>query len=245
MTLLLQVTDNEDGTGGVLSLTGAGLSDVNTVQYVQWTGGVQVYPWTVIGTITGNGTLAVNPGSNLYQWVATGPVGLSPLVYGPLTAGVGQSIHFAIIEAVRARVASLALPGITSTNVLRRWIARVYEKLEGSITPPYILVAPIGGEVYERAGLADVLSQDNIGWPVVVVLVDKPGGDSNYKMNTLMWYRERIQKCLRNQRLPGVPRNIAAYIEPDAIVDVGAFQKGFFVSITVIHFYTRETRGLT
>src|SRR6185312_7337598 len=113
MPLALSISDNQDGTGGVSSITGTGGATVS-LYYVPATGQLSVPSFVLAGTRTGDGTLTVNPGAGYYWWFAQTGSTLSNFVYQNLSDD-SQSVHYRCLLAVQARIQGLNLQPAPTT----------------------------------------------------------------------------------------------------------------------------------
>jgi hypothetical protein len=239
MTLALAVVDNGNGTATATISGSSGAT--NSVYYAAWVGVAgQNYAWVLGGTRTGDGTLTINPGYGSWNWQLLSNGALGPMNYVPTVNASVSGHHYGILQAVQTQILSLNLSSIGS-NVILRWVPRIFTP---NGTPaedlPVCQIAPIGAE--DMQGL--VLSQDDAGYPVVIICADRQQGDVNAGLSTKLRWREQIRRLLINQRLPGTPVWTCRY-RPEAIVDVGAFSRNYLVSVDVAQFFVRETRGIT
>lgn len=240
MAVTLTVSDNADGTGGVATISGTA-GGTTTIYRSSFNGLMKAYSWTSVGTVAGNGTLAVAT-VGYWVWLAvnvnSGVTTFSSLYYQNLSNAT-DSVHYNIMEAVKNRIQSIGLTGIKDNRYFVRWIPRPLQNVDGK--PPYVYICPIGVE--QDASV--LMAQDDIGYPVGVFLVD--GADQNNILNLerdLQW-REQVAKSLRNQRLEGVTATLFnCKIEYGGIVDVSAFMKNYLVSALIFRFFVREQRGL-
>lgn len=242
MAVTLAITDNEDGTGGVATVSGVTGGTTTTVYYAVFTGVMQAYTWVSAGTVVGNGTLAVGLATGYYVWFATndnaGAVTASNLVYQNLTNTDTEAVYFQILEAVANRIELLNLSGINASKIIKRWMPR--ERQE-TANPPVIVISPMGTE--EDA--SKVMARDDVGYPVLVVMVDAANNDNVHQMNRNLLWREKIAKAIRNQRLPGVSEVYIGKIDYGSVIDPNSFMNNSWVSVLMFRFYTREQRGLT
>ena len=242
MSVTLAVSDSGDGTGGAATISGVASGASTAIYYAAWTGTEGALTGTLAGTVTGNTTLAVNPGSGQYQWWAlstlTGTTTLSNIVFQSLTDTDEVAIHYAILGAVKTRIASLGLSGLTTDRIYKKWMPRALESVE---TVPCVFVSPASAESYP--GMLN--NQDDVGYPVLVAVVDRLQGDSAANMNRDLLWRQKIQAAFRYQRLPGVPSVINCDIRPGLIIDDGAYQKNYLASGILFMFISRQGRGLT
>lgn len=241
---VLAVVDHLDGTGATASISGAGSLDVHQLYYASFDGMMDApHALTTSVTITGNASATLALPVGYYLWLArnTATDALLPICYQNISDASVEAKHYECLEAVRLRINSMNLAGLSSAKIIRRWVPNIYESTE--IAPPVVVIAPIGAEDYLKTG---VISQDDVGYPVIVAIVDAVNvdGDALEGQNRYLYWRQRIAQAFVNQRLPGVDRNFSCRIIPEAIVDPGAFRENYLVSILVFQFLSRMSRGL-
>lgn len=240
MAIALAVTDNADGTGGVATITGAAAGDVATIQYFRFTGDLGAQSFTTAGTITGNSTLALALARGFYHVRAIslssgGAYLATNQVYQRLTLST-ETIHYQILNAVRERILSAGLSGLTDSKVIVRWIPKFIEAVEA---PPVMFICPLGAEQYAD----QITTKDDPGFPVACVFADNLNGNGLTNLNRDLDWRIRVSRLFRNQRLEGTDVNYCR-ISPEQIVNIDAFLKNCLASTLVFRFFTREERGL-
>lgn len=236
MPITLAVTDNGDGTGGVATVSGSTALSTNTLYSAPYSGVIGNLSWTSRGTRTGDGTIAVNPGSGLYFWyVENDAPALSNVTYQPLTDQT-ESVHYRSMLAIQQRIQGLGLAGISSSQIVVKWLPRQWEQVD---TLPNIVIAPIGKE-----GQPGVLNnKDDIEYPCVVAIVDKLNQDYTANLARNTRWRERIFRALRHQRLNGVTEVITTDVQPDFVINPELFNKNLWYSALLALPRSREERG--
>lgn len=237
MPIGLAISDSGSGNG-VATVSGAGGAEVVTVYASAWTGAMGSLTAVSQGTITGNGGLSVAPGYGNYAWQAIGPTnGASPIVFQNL-ANAADPVHLTILNAVKTRISGLGFSSwLPSSKIFVRWLQNGETiKINGT---PSLYLLPVGAEKYDNL----VLQQDDIGYPVGIVLVDSLNNDTAANLARDLNWRHLSQAALRWQRLPGAPMVWRSEIIPDAICNPDAFGKGYLVSQFLMWFYVREPRG--
>lgn len=245
MALAFTITDNGDGTGGVCAVTGSG-GGTNSLYYASFDGSHGSYSWTLVGSRSGDGNITIASPSPVplgyYLWqvinVTAGVTTVGPVVLGNLTDAT-TAVHYRILEAVRVGVNACALSGIPSAQVHRVWLPRV---LEGLVTYPAVLICPAGAET----DVSQLVGRDDVGYPVLVALVDKQQADNAANMPRNLLWRQKVARYFRWQRLAGVTEvQLPTQIIPDQVVIPEAFAKNLFMSAILFRFISREPRGLT
>lgn len=244
MAVAIVVTDTADGSGGQVTVSGVTGTAVTTVYYSAWTGVMQNYAWTSLGSRTGNGTIAISsPGTvalGYYVWFAisvdAGATTFSGMVYQNLTTPT-TSVHEAILNAVVTRINAIGLSGLPSARVKLAWIPRAYEVVNSL---PCLFVCPFGHETDD----SETNNQDDIVYPVVVAMVDTGQGDPVANLSRDLLWREKVSKALRRQRLAGVVTQFDAAVDYEAVVDATAFSRQYILTTLVLNFWSRQARGL-
>lgn len=237
MPVTLLVSDDLDGSGGVATIAGGGAGDSNTLYRATWAGTTGTLTWTLVGSRTGNGAISIDvtPGHYLFRLdnLITG-VTTVVVVYQPLTDAATKAMLDRALDAAVTRVSGLALPG--SPAVSKRWLPRV--KPGDSL--PIIAVTPVGGESFP-GGLT---TQDDIGLPIAVTIMDAANQDPTANLSRDTLYREKILSALRYQRLAGVSEAYILNPEPGMIVNPGMFDdKNLIFSPLFFRLITRTQRG--
>lgn len=207
--------------------------------------------WTSGGTAVINGsgiaTVSVSPSGSYgrYTWFAvqldgpgTGVENFSQSYFRPLVDPTYRSVWDRCTVAVRDTIDGLTLDGIASAKVVAEWWPKILRNMTPE--PPAVLVAPFASEDYPQTGVND---EDDVGYPVVVVMVDKLNNESAANMTRDLLWREQISRVFRFQRLAGVPEIYNTLIQPDVVVHPDAYAHGLLVSTLLFRFVSREERG--
>lgn len=241
MAVALTFTDTADGTGGTATISGGNAGATNTVYSAPWTGQTAAQTWTSRGSRSGNGTVSVAlTTTGPYLWRVdslTSGVTEVATCYSWITNTSVASLHDRILDAVVTRIQGLSLSGVSSANIVKRWVPQFVPEIT---TLPAIFVSPIGSEG-EVGGLNN---RDDIGFPVLVVIIAASNqNNTDYTSRNTLW-RERIQSALRHQFLSGVSEVI------DCVPLFGTvFDPSFWLSEDLhwspmaFRFMTRTARG--
>lgn len=239
MPITLTITDSEDGTG---IATIAGSTGTNNLYQATWSGtmGVDI-SWTLAGTRSGDGTIALT-GTGLYIWRLDNQGAPSAFIYQSITDADADGIVQQLLDYVGTTVQSLALSGISSVNVIKRWIPRALRQAEARSLPK-VIVCP-----WDRFSFPGVLTgKDDIGVPIIVVFIAALNQDNDADIdrnNTWLW---RTLSAFRFQAPGGVSASFGCYnCVPEAgpILDSNWFDKNLYVSSLAFRFITRTPRGL-
>lgn len=240
-------TDNEDGTGATVAISGGAGLDSHSVYSQRFTGGLgSDGVWTLSGSRLGNGSVSLNldPG-HFFGYVVSSSGGvdsISSVEYFATTSG-SDSIHFLLLQAIQARIIAVNLADVGS-NVLIRKIPT--ERGHDSETYPYpaVIVSPLGTE--QLPGGTNV--RDDIGYPVLVSILAKNNQDlSETNLNKFLLWRELIAKAFRGdqQLVTGGDWNAhRTKVEPGPVISPSAVWNNLFQCSLTIRCEARQTRGL-
>jgi hypothetical protein len=238
MAVTLTIVDNQDGTGGVATVAGSGVSATNTLYRLGFDGTPASRAYTLVGSRTGDGTIAIGvTGHYLFTLTTTGEAGFGVGVHQVLTSPT-LSQYERVLDAVVTRIVSVGIARFPVEKVKRVWNPR--DEFGTSFRPPLIMVAPIGDE----KEVGPLLNTDNIVYPVVVAILEKQDGDNVANISSSLLARQRIGDSLRNQRLPGVPEGENIVVDYKATADYEAFKKNALLSGMILYVNCRKQRGL-
>lgn len=245
LALTLAIADAGDGSGGTATI-GGGTSGTNTLYVAADSGKMGALSFTLVGTRTGDGTIALANAVGYYVWYATNALTCDAgVVRQNLTDAADKSIQKACQEAFVQGVNLLGLQDIASVNVFERWFARAIFKLDITTpgTLPLAVVCP-----WDREDFPGVLTgKDDIGHPVAVCFFDKQNQDYKANLNRNTLWRQKVLSYFRYQRLAGVSPDIVYNVLPSAgpIIDEGWFRQNYYFSALYFRCVSRTTRGIT
>jgi hypothetical protein len=249
MAVTLSLTDDADGTGGVAAITSpAGAANVVYTSLFDAAG--EVGPWVNSGNRTGTGNVTLNLAPGQYMvYVQSNDAGtytLSTVQWFTFTSGV-DSVHMRCIDAIVARLQSLALDGIDSASIVGQDLpfAWDFDNRNGKIPTydlPGIIVSPFGIEAINPQEGTNY--RDNIGYPCSVSIIAAQDIPTLSLNRTRSLWRSRAIKAFRNQRIPGVTEVWNANVEPQAIVAPDAWFQSLWNSSFVVRCLSREPRGV-
>lgn len=243
MAITFTITDNGDGTG---TATITGSAGTNTLYQSAWTGVMSnQLSWSSVGSRAGDGTIALT-GTGFYLWQLENSVdGVIGVVYQNITdtsAGDATSPVYQLMNSVATTIQSLNLTGISSVNILQRWLPRVLRSVEAASLPK-VFVCP-----WDRESFPGILTgKDDIGIPIVVVFVDAQNQDQTANLNRNTLWRWRTLSAFRYQTISGVSTGYGVYNcvpRTDVQVNPDWFLQGLYVSAFSLEFITRTPRGL-
>lgn len=252
MAITLTLADAQDGATMTATIAGVdvGASVSVYTQAFDIGSAFAATTWTLSGTRAGNGnvTLTLSPG---YYWVyATGNVSgtldRSVPVYG-LVSRSAYAIQDLILDAVVARLQTLSFTGLNTPpgDLTSAMIERVEEinhlVISSARVMPRIYVCQNGGEDNSDG---QTTAQDDIGYPVVVAIVDRAAPEEKTRHKTYLKWRQQIRRALISQRLPGVTQQhfcrlipTPAWVRPEDKYD-------HLFSAQAFRFVAREPRGV-
>jgi hypothetical protein len=131
----LSVTDNGDGSGGVVTVSGSTSTAVNVLYEVPWTGLSGPLAWQSIGSRTGDGSISVSSnfqGQFLWQVVSflNGQQTQSSPVFQALTGASTSSVLNTVLDQTAAAVTALGLTLNGSVFVAKKKVAREIDEVD-------------------------------------------------------------------------------------------------------------------
>lgn len=244
MALALTIADAGDGTGGTATVAGTGGAASVSLYRAAFTGEMGAQSWTLAGTRTGDGTIALASPSpvplGFWLWRADSVLaGVTSVAsaYQNLTDAT-KAFQAQVLDAVAVRIRSLGLAGLDSVNVRRKWTPRKVPAQSGSA----VFVCPGEGE-----GFPEVMTgTDDTDLPVAVHIITPIGDDETADLDRVSLWRQKILRAVANQRLDGVPQVLKAVPYTARIFDQAAFtQAKHAVGSIGFRFRLRWTRGLS
>lgn len=235
--------DNEDGSGGIFTVEGTGVSANNTVHVSRFHGSNTSRNFVVIGSRTGNGP--INYAGELGAYIAIvvsvdGPVvSVSNPICFRMTDGT-LSLYERVLEAVREYMMSLALPGVP-TDPDQHVIAKMGAKLKA-------LLANGNEGVYYLPTAEQISGADNsfasVSFPVNVIFVLKAGHRMRTGLSELLLAREDANLSLSDVPLPDLPEIHTVNAVPGVITDPENWAQGMDVSVLQFIAVGEQTDGL-
>lgn len=256
MALTLSVVDRQDGTGATATIAGSDVGQLATVYTWPVAVGNSPPAWAAAGSRVGDGPLALPVAPAYYYAHVRGAVGGLVAVSPPiifLASRSTDSVYDRILAGTHARVQGLALAmaGLSKApHPATLPAARVLagEFIDPQLTPAFPAVWITPPEQGSEQVREVVNGADDLGWPVVVSIVDRRDPREAGAIPTYRRWREQLSRALRFQRLPGVPEVYRAAIEPQAMarwVVQGEGSGGlYFTSTLQFRFWTRDPRGV-
>lgn len=164
------------------------------------------------------------------------------LTFGLQIGTARTSIMFSLLTDARDRIQNLNLTGVTSSNIVVLTTPEDAERYLPGL--PAIMVTPFGSETI--VNFDGTNARDDIGFPVLIAIVDAANRDQSTDLNQWLLWREDIIDEFIHSPAGTTPRGVPleTMIEPKPIVDIQAwFQKNLFVSALVVRTKVRIERG--
>lgn len=237
MAITLSIVDSQDGTGGIATVAGSNVASSNTLYKAPWTGQAGALTWASVGSRTGDGTIAISSATGFFLFRLDNLLsGVTTVVvnYQPLTDATAEAMLYRALGAIKTRIDALTLSPTPTVDV--RWLPRAKNGDEY----PLIAVTPVSSESFPGI----MTTQDDIGLPVAVTILDALNQDPTLNLNRNALWRQTILSALRYQRLAGVPEGYILNPEPGMIVSPGMFDaQNLLFSPLFFRLITRTVRG--
>lgn len=231
MALQVSVDDNEDGTGAVVTITGAsGTVEVWSQPCSGEIGLTENDVWTLSGTRSGNGTVDFEANAGHYFIYATDASGASPVVYCTVTDGVA-AVYYRILLAVQAKIRLLGLSGIVNSNIVLREVA-----IDRELTLPAIAIAPYRPTMSATGG---VLGFNDKVYGVLVAFY-AADNQSHAHTGTYSKWMQQVENAFHNKRLTGVSEVITAEVTPGDAIPLEVWKANKYMGLILLKFTSRE-----
>lgn len=245
MPIAMTVTDSSDGANAVAAITGSGGTDTNTLYKATWSGATGTLTFASAGSRSGDGNITASTGVGYWLWllesvVVATSVKTVVIVFQntTTTATAGDPVIYRVMDAIKTQIVALNLSGVTSTNVLIKWLPRQFDTTTDPVPCVIISPAPI-----PETSPSYLVNTDHVGYPVMVTIIDKQNADFTANLSRNLKWRELLMREFRFQPLDTVAEAVTCVIEPKAIIDPAAFAKNLWVSSMVLRVTARESRG--
>jgi hypothetical protein len=234
-------TDNKDGTGVTVTVSGVGAFDNTDVFVHPFSGGFgRGERWTQTDSILGNSSVVLDFGRGHYFGYTEMSGVRSPVVYFNITE-TDESTHYQILEAVQSRIIAVNLDEV-GANVLIRKIPTERGNDDSTYAYPVIMVSPMGTEQL-RGGTN---RRDDVGYPVLVSILAKNNQDlSETNLNKFLLWRERLSAAFRGDQqlqLTGIQVH-KTNVEPGPVLSPTAVWNNQFQCSLTIRCEARQARG--
>jgi len=240
----LSVTDNGNGTGATVTISGGGSSAINAIYQQAVTGQVGGGNFVQVATIVGNNSTQV-AGLGFFWWVAIatdiGGQATSNLVYLNST-NQQEAVSIRLWDSIVATINALNFTNAVGVPVQ---VARVNMK-EKNWQPPSLPCVLVLMDGESPTDISTFTATDQTGYPYVVMFLDNIAGGklSEAQVNAFQKFEQSVLRTFRGQRVPGVVecmnvqkieyRPLLARIQASVSHCVGAF---------LLRVQAREIRG--
>lgn len=242
-------TDNQDGTGVTVAVSGVGAFD-STVPFTQFFNGRlgSSGTWVQQEPITGNSSAVFPLGRGHYFGYTETDIGGGQYEYTAVSyfnvTETSDSTHYLILEAVQSRIIALNLDEV-GANVLIRKIPTERGNDDSTYGYPVIMVSPMGTE--QLRGGTNV--RDDVGYPVMISVLAKNNQDlTETNLNKYLLWRERISAAFRgDQQLQLQPGGIQVHktnVEPGPVLSPTAVWNNQYQCSLTVRCEARQARGL-
>ncbi len=228
---VLSVADSQDGSHAVATVAGSTAGSTNQIS-VQLDG---QSTWTAAGSRVGDGTVSLTLAKG-YYWAKCDSTlnsqsSASNIVRLTIT-DANDSVHGRSANAIVAGIQALNLPNCK--GVYRQMLPD-----ENVIQVPCVIVYFNDGEQI----LGGTNARDDIGYPVVVAIVDRKLDNLGVMPDWVISWRQRIMRKFRNQPLATVPEIYTVTPVPAKVIDENLPKYLWFVSAFSLVCVSREGRG--
>jgi hypothetical protein len=227
--------------GGGYSATVFGSPGQQYVVYCQRVDGTfAANPWLILGQVGDAETLAgtLAPGRYFVYANRVGSAELSTINYVAVTSGV-VNLHQSLLDGAEAVIGLLALDGIEDVQQLK-W------PVDGMISCPAIILTVMNDQ--ENVPDDGSVGTDRTEFPVTLMIVTTNLSDNDRDaaagQRQLLYWREKLRRAFRSQRLAGVPLQLYCKVEPGPIVAADATKKDYQISSMTLRYLCREPRGM-
>lgn len=235
-------SDQQDGTGVTLAISGGGAGDVHTAYVQAFSGGLGASgTWSSSGTRTGNGTIDLSLTNGHYFGYVTSAGTPGPVHYFISSSGT-ESVHFRCLEAVRARILLCDLDGLSDDSIVIRQLPSDRGFDDGTYELPGIVISQIGVE--NQSPGEGTNHRDDVQYPVTITVLAGGNQDLVENQEKYLKWREQINRALRNQRLAGVGEIYRVTVTPGPIVSPNAAWNNYYHSQLIVRCVSREVRGI-
>lgn len=237
-------SDNQNGTGGVFTISGGSVSDVHTVWVSQFHGRNSGRTFVTAGTRTGNGTVAWSNNGGCFVGHVSSINGVTLTLSSPITFRVSDgsiSLYERFLIAMREYVLSLNLTGVAA-DPEKHLICKQGAKLQALLQT--------GSECVYYVPTAEAFSgADNsyasVALPVNVILMTKAGSTMVTGLSDILLAREELHNALMAVPLPDLGGEIHTVdVKPGVAFDPQQWAAGYDVSVLTFIGKSEQVDGL-
>ena len=244
MAVALTYVDDNDGTGGVLTVSGSSVGSVNTIYVSEYTGGENGRAFRVLGDRVGDGTVpyvVAKSGPFLAHVVsnAAGVVSFSEPKVFRAADGV-DALHHRVAAAFREMVLSMALPGVSTdpdAHLVCKIGARIQDLLDEDKQCVYYI------PTQESISYMDN-SFDTMEFPVNVVIAKESGQDLVKGFRETLKARELTHWMFGAIPIPDLPEVHTVDYRPGVINDASQWAQKYEVMVMTLVAISEQGGGI-
>lgn len=236
-SLVITAVDDGDDTGATATIAGA--TGTVTVYGARWDGGFSATTWAVVGTRTGNGTVALTLAAGYWWLYAVDDNHISGTIGLEVTTG-DEVIWYQLLIAVQTLIQALSLDGLLPAEIIVQKFP-----INAKTSPPPagltkgIFITPGRETLTFKTNL-----KDDYGYPVQVTYFAAANRNLTSNISRAMQWRDRIWKANIFQYVGGIESVYNCIPEPGPVFDAGAWSELFDAGSLVLRFLSREARGI-
>ena len=243
MAISVSYLDDNDGTGGVLTVAGSSVSSTNYVYASQFAGGNVRREMFQVGSRTGDGVVpyvVTQSGPFLVAVVSEG-ADVKWSVPQVFRAGDGvEAPHMQVCVALREMILDMALPGL-SANPASHKIAKVGAKIQDVLDTDGKGVFYIPTQ--ESLSYADN-TFDAVEYPVNVVMTRSAAQELSKGLGDVLKARFAIHVLFGSIPIPDIPWVHTVDYRPGVINDATQWLQKFDVSVVTLVALTEISGGI-
>lgn len=238
--MILTASDNEDGTGAVLTLAGgSGTVSIYTSRFM---GTNDSRAFVLSGTIEDAGDLSLELDTGPYLALAVGAAEVSAPITFRVSDGV-DALHWRCMEAVREYVLGLALPSV-STDPDDHVLCKVPYRPDMTLsirenTDCSVMYFPRAETVRDADN-----ERNSIDYGVQVLLIRKIGQKLVAGLQTMLLQRQRITESMSLSPLPDLEEIHTVRVEPGAVFMPEQWKLSYDCSTVVLRCLTEQPAGI-
>lgn len=241
-TPTLAFVDNQDGTGGVATVTSSSSGAVNTIRAAQFNGDLGKIEWETVGSRTDDGDVALSLDKGYFWFLCLstllGEATASDPIYS-LVSDEADSSYWRCMLAAAERLQALIFPEMGNFFV---YVQSVANRGMNVMYPCFILsqdnvVDTAQGGTNER---------DNFGYAVNLTWAHRKAVVGlNDPAPAICEVRQKLFSAFSQWRIQGIPGVSRCMVEPRGNAAVPQQEEDLLMSGMVLRFMRKQERGLT
>lgn len=244
MAITVTYADDNDGTGGVLTIAGSVSGSTNSVYVSEYTGGNVSRAFRLLGTRSGDGTInyvVAQSGAFLVSVVNNAASVITFSVPQVFRAGDGEpSLHMQVCIALREMILDMALPGV-SADPDSHLICKIGAKIQDVIDTDGKCVFYIPTQ--EGISYLDN-TYDSMELPVNIVVTKAAGFDLVIGLADALKARELTHQLFGAVPIPDMPNIHTVDYRPGVINDASQWLQKYDVNVFTLVALTEVAGGI-